>query len=87
MGNLQPPSKIYSIKVATFDNLNICDGNTLADPTQVWFDPQLGLVKMPQNVIHRQGLMPTLKTRNELNQLLPWNVVLNDKVIPSELAA
>lgn len=31
--------------------------------------------------------MPALKTRQELEQLLPWNVTLRQAVAPSELAA
>lgn len=38
-------------------------------------------------LLHAFEVMPTLKISNELKQLLPWNVVLNDRVVPSELAA
>ena len=32
-------------------------------------------------------VMPTLKTRDELKQLLPWHVKLPDRALPVELAA
>jgi len=36
---------------------------------------------------HVFEVMPTLKTSEELKQLLPWNVVLGDQDAPAELAA
>jgi len=36
---------------------------------------------------HVFEVMPTLKTKDALKQLLPWNVVLDNKFVSSELAA
>jgi len=40
-----------------------------------------------QYLLHVFEVMPSLKTSKELEQLLPWNIVLRDRVAPLELAA
>ena len=76
-------ARLGSALITIFGNLNTCDRNDVADPGFFWFDPQLGVVTVPQNVRARQAGTDADQEAsdvksNELYGALMLDGILND---------